>query len=89
MTLDPALSFESARHNMNTEMRLAAGPMAGVTLMKIRLVGDIEAFRRESLNEFLRDVILDAHGERLNAQRSFASMARTPTGINAMSRLEA
>jgi hypothetical protein len=35
MTLDTALSFESPRHNMNPEMRLAAGPMAGVTLMKI------------------------------------------------------
>ncbi|MCP2000497.1 hypothetical protein J2S34_002945 [Nitrobacter winogradskyi] len=35
MTLDPALSFERLRYNMNTEMCLAARPMAGVTFMKI------------------------------------------------------
>jgi hypothetical protein len=35
MALDPALPFEGWRHNINPEMRLAAGPVAGMTLMQM------------------------------------------------------
>ena len=35
MAFDPALPFEGRRHNMNSEMRLAAGPVAGMPLMQM------------------------------------------------------
>ena len=35
MALDPALPFEGGRHNIYPEMRLAARPVAGVTLMQM------------------------------------------------------
>jgi hypothetical protein len=35
MAFDPALSFEHWRHNINPEMRLAARPVAGMTLMQM------------------------------------------------------
>jgi hypothetical protein len=35
VALDPALPFEGRRYNINTEMRLASRPMAGVTLMQM------------------------------------------------------
>jgi hypothetical protein len=35
VAFDPALSFEGRRHNMYSEMCLAAGPMAGMALMQM------------------------------------------------------
>jgi hypothetical protein len=35
MALDAALPFEGFRYNINTEVRLAAGTMAGVALMQM------------------------------------------------------
>ena len=35
VALDPALPFEGGRHDINPEMRLAAGPMAGMALMQM------------------------------------------------------
>ena len=35
MTVDPALPFEGRRHDIYTEVRLAARPMAGVPLMQM------------------------------------------------------
>jgi hypothetical protein len=35
VAIDPALPFERLRHNINPEMRSAAGPMAGVSLVKM------------------------------------------------------
>ena len=35
VTLDPALSFEGGRHNIHSEMCLAAGPVAGMAFMKM------------------------------------------------------
>jgi hypothetical protein len=34
VALDPALPFEGVRYNINTEVRLAPGAMAGVALMQ-------------------------------------------------------
>ena len=35
VALDPALSFERLRYNINAEMRLAARPVAGMAFMKL------------------------------------------------------
>ena len=35
VALDPALPFEGGRHDMYSEMRLAARPMAGMALMQM------------------------------------------------------
>jgi hypothetical protein len=35
MALDPALPFEGVRHNIDPEMRLAAGSVARMALMKM------------------------------------------------------
>lgn len=35
VALDPALAAERRRHDMNPEMRLTAGPVAGVALMQM------------------------------------------------------
>lgn len=48
MALDPGLSFEGFRYNINPEMGLPAGPRPGVAFMLVGFVRHIEAFRRES-----------------------------------------
>jgi hypothetical protein len=53
MTLDPALPFEGRRHDIDPEMRFAAGAVARMALMQMRFVGDVEAFRRESFMQLL------------------------------------
>ena len=35
VALDSALPFEGIRHNMHTEVRLAAGPMPGMAFMQM------------------------------------------------------
>jgi len=43
----PALSAERLRHNMNPEMGLPAGPGAGVSLVLMRFIHNIETLRPE------------------------------------------
>src|SRR4029079_1934448 len=62
VALNPALSAERLRHNMNPEMSLPAGTGAGVTLMLTRFIHNIEALRRESGREFFSDLCLHEHG---------------------------
>lgn len=47
MAFDPALAPERIRNDMNTEMTLAAGPVAGMPDMVIRLILDPQALRCE------------------------------------------
>ena len=58
VALDPALPFEGPRHDINPEVRLAAGPVAGMTLVLMRFVEHAQAFGRESLGQLLRDEML-------------------------------
>lgn len=54
MAVDPALPFEGPRHDMDAEMRFAAGPVAGMALVQVRFVGDVEAFGvKASVNFFV------------------------------------
>ena len=62
MAFDPALPFEGCRYNIDPEVCLAAGPMAGVTFMKMRFVGNLEAFRIESFTQLVYDSVFGAHG---------------------------
>ena len=61
MPLQPALSAERFRHNIKTEVRLAAGPVAGMAFVAVRFVFDTQAFGREGLLQLFRDHILGAH----------------------------
>ena len=49
MPLDPALSTERFSHNIETEVRFPAGPMAGMALMAVRFIFDMQAFGGEGL----------------------------------------
>ena len=47
VALDPALSAERLRHDMNPEMGLAARPGSGVALVLMQFIHNIETLRRE------------------------------------------
>lgn len=64
VALDAALPFEGARHNMNSEMCLAAGAVPGVSFMQMRFIDDVEAFRMESIGQFFGDRVSDGHDMR-------------------------
>jgi len=61
VTLDAALPLEGLRHNIYTEMRLAARPVARVPFMKIGFVLDLEAFGKESFAQLFCDNLLGRH----------------------------
>lgn len=62
MPLQAALSAEGFGHNIKTEMRFAAGTVAGMALVTVRLILDMQAFGRESLLQFFLDHVLGSHG---------------------------
>jgi len=89
VTLDTALSLEGWRYDINTEMRFAACPVAGMAFVQVRFVHDFEAFRRESFAQLVDDNVASGHD---------GEIGRHPSGVNgafrsgkgfAMSRLEA
>lgn len=61
VTLDPALPLEGLRHNINTEVRLAAWPVAGMALMQMGLILNLEAFGKESLAQLICDSLSGRH----------------------------
>ena len=65
MTLDAALPLEGLRYDIYPEMRLAARPVAGVPLMKMGLVLDLEAFGKESFAQLICDSLLGRHAAAL------------------------
>jgi hypothetical protein len=62
MAFEPALSAKGFRHNIESEMRLAAGPVSGMALMAMGFVLDMQAFGRESIAQLFRDEIACLHG---------------------------
>jgi len=60
--LDPALSTECLRHDMNPKVRLAARPVPGVALMLMRFIHNVEALRRECSRELFGNEGLNLHG---------------------------
>ena len=65
--IDHAVSFEAAlsakgvRHDVDSEMRLAARPVSGVALVMMRFVFDVQAFGIESFGQLFDDEIVHAH----------------------------
>ena len=57
MALEPALSAEGVRHDIEAEMGLTARPVAGMAFVAMRFVLDAQALRRESLAQLFRDDI--------------------------------
>ena len=62
VALQPALPAEGFRHNIQSEMGLAARAVSGVARVPIRLVLHTQAFGGESLVQLFRDEILRSHG---------------------------
>jgi hypothetical protein len=71
MPLDPALPFEGLRYNMYPEMRLAARSVAGMALMQMGLVLDLETFWKESFTQLICDSVLGRHMMALNLATAF------------------
>jgi hypothetical protein len=71
MSLDPALPSEGLRYDMHPEMRLAARPVAGMALMQVRLVLDVEALWKESFAQLICDSVLGRHMMALNLAIAF------------------
>jgi hypothetical protein len=61
MAFDPALSAEGFRHDIESEMGLAAGSMAGVALVPVGFIFHVQTFRRESFAQLFRDEIACRH----------------------------
>jgi hypothetical protein len=61
VALDPALSAEGFRHDVEAEMGFAARPMAGMALVVMGFILDAQALRRESRRQLCRDDIVHCH----------------------------
>jgi hypothetical protein len=75
MALEPALSPKGRRYNIDSEMRLAARPVAGVTMVLMRFILDIEAFGCESVAQLFCDQIARVHERWLSQHTRTRSIA--------------
>ena len=87
MALDTALPFEGLRYNIYAEVRLAAGPVAGMPLVQMGLVLDLEALGDESFAQLVGDSLYCSHGTALNLATAFRQ-CQPEFNAFAMSRLE-
>src|SRR5438067_1631879 len=62
MAFDPALAAERLRYDRDPEMGLAARPMAGMALVLMRFIRNVETLRRERGGELFGDSGLNFHG---------------------------
>jgi hypothetical protein len=62
VALDPALATECIRHDMNPEMGLATRAGAGVALVLMRFIHNIETLWRKGNGELVGDLSLNLHG---------------------------
>jgi hypothetical protein len=61
VALDPALSAKGFRHDIESEMSLAAGPVSGMAFMPVGFILDIEALGCESIAQLFGDYIACLH----------------------------
>jgi hypothetical protein len=61
MALEPALPAKGFRHDIEPEMRFAAGPMAGMAFVPVRFILDMKALGCESVAQLFRDQIAGVH----------------------------
>ena len=59
--LEPALSFERVRHDIDPVMRLPARPVPGMAFVLVRFVHHLEALRGESFGQLTRDNVCGLH----------------------------
>ena len=62
MAFDPGLPAERFRHDMDSEMSLPARSGAGVALVLMRFIQNIDALRRKGRNELFGNLCLHQHG---------------------------
>ncbi len=62
VALQPALSTERLRHNIQAEMALAARPVAGMAFVLVGFVDHPHAFRSESFGQLSCDEFGKPHG---------------------------
>jgi hypothetical protein len=62
VAFEPGLSPERLRYNIEPEVGLAARPVAGMSLVQMRFVFDVQALRREGCNKLGRYDVLHSHG---------------------------
>lgn len=55
VTFEPGLPLERRRYNIDPEMRLAAGPVPGVTFVMTGFIFDIDADRGKRRLQLVRD----------------------------------
>ena len=72
MPVDPGLSFEGRRHNINSEVRLPARACAGMTFVLVGFINDVEAFGRVVAGRN----VFDAHGCSLLVDGTLSRRAR-------------
>src|SRR4030095_1255143 len=61
VALEPGLSFERFRYNIDAGMSLPAPPVSGMAFMLAGFVQHLKALRRESFGQLLRDQIGGSH----------------------------
>ena len=61
MAFKPGLSAKRLRYNIEAEVRLAARPMPGMSLVQVGFVFDVQALGRESRNKLSRYDVLYSH----------------------------
>ena len=67
MALDPALSAEGFRHDIESEMGFATRPVSGVALVVMGFILDTQALRRECRGQLCRNNIVHSHDVWLSA----------------------
>ena len=87
MPLEPALPAKGFRHDIESEMRLAAWPMPGVALVAVRFILDMKALGCESVAQLFRDQIACVHRGWLN-RRTRSRSIPTPVHFYRLSSLE-
>lgn len=65
MAVDPGLSFEGFRHDIDPEMSLSARPVSGMAFVPVGFVHHIEALRNESLGQLFCDEFGSSHAAQL------------------------
>jgi hypothetical protein len=65
VTLEPGLTFEGVRYDIDPEMGLPARPVSGVARVLMGFINHVEALRLESPGQLLCDEIGGSHAARL------------------------
>ena len=76
VTFKPGLSAERLRYNIQAEVRLAAGPMPGMSLVQMGFVFDVQALRRQSRNKLGRYDVLHSHFRSDPGKHALATIKR-------------